>query len=61
MSAQRKHKLKEHDQLLKTFQYSKALDSVLRKVGLSFSVQRICFTFLSFYTFNKYFRCPAVF
>lgn len=31
VSAQRKHKLKEHDQLLKTFQYSKALDSVLRK------------------------------
>lgn len=52
MSAQRKHKLKEHDQLLKTFQYSKALDSVLRKVGLSFSLQRICFTFLSFSTFT---------
>lgn len=31
VSAPRKHKLKEHDQLLKKFQYSKALDSVLRK------------------------------
>lgn len=34
VSAPRKHKLKEHDQLLKKFEYSKALDSVLRKVGL---------------------------
>lgn len=29
--APRKHKLKEHDQLLKKFEYSKALDSVLKK------------------------------
>ncbi|KAJ7365692.1 snoRNA-binding rRNA-processing protein [Desmophyllum pertusum] len=31
VSAARKHKLKEHDQLLKKFEYSKALDSVLTK------------------------------
>ena len=34
VSTPRKQKLKEHDQLLKKFEYSKALDSVLRKVGL---------------------------
>lgn len=31
VSAPRKRKLKEHDQLLKRFEYSKALDSVLRR------------------------------
>ena len=35
MSAPRKTKMLEHDKLLKKFDYSRALDSVLRKVSFS--------------------------
>ena len=33
VSASKKFKFKEHDKLLKSFEYSKALDSILSKVS----------------------------